>query len=116
MAATEPAQLLRALQGHREAIVRHWHEAIARTSFVPLSSGEVRQRLGELTDEAIAALLAESFERPRAEAIGAALARLHYVQPAALGGTLEALAGQLLAGLPAEQVAALQPRLAALLG
>ena len=69
-----------------------------------------------MTEQAIAFLLAESFEHGHAEAIGASLASLHYTEPAVTGRTQEVLAQQLLEGLPADQVVALQPRLAALLG
>jgi len=76
----------------------------------------VRQRLIELTEQTITLLSAEPFERSQAEAIGAALARLRYIQPEALGRTLEVLVHQLVQSLPADQAVALQPRLAALIG
>ena len=67
-------------------------------------------------------MFAETFEHSslervsdQAEAIGVSLASLDAIQPETLGGTLEALAQQLVQGLPAEQVAALMPRLTALL-
>ena len=65
-------------------------------------------------EEIIALLFAEPFEHGRAEALGAALASLHYAEPEALGRTQEVLAHQLFEGLTADQVAALQPRLASL--
>ncbi|MDH4137268.1 MAG: PAS domain-containing protein, partial [Anaerolineae bacterium] len=77
---------------------------------------EVREHLVELTEQAIALLLTDPLEHGRAEAIGASLARLQYTEAEVLGRTQELLAQQLVEGLPAEQVVALQPRLAALLG
>ena len=116
MNAADRSQLLQILHSRSDEIAGSWYAAIARISFVPLSATEVRQRLAELTEQAIRLLLAEPFEPHQAEAIGASLASLHYVQPEALGQTLELLAGQLVEGLPAGQVVALQPRLAALIG
>jgi PAS domain S-box-containing protein len=108
--------LAQVLHSRRDEIADKWYQAIAWTSFAPMSATKVRQRLVELTEQAITLLLAEPFERRQAEAIGASLANLHYIQPQTLGQTQEVLASQLVAGLPAERVIALQPRLAALLG
>jgi PAS domain S-box-containing protein len=108
--------LAQVLYSHRDEIADKWCQAIAWTSSVPMSATEVRQRLVGLTEQAIALLVTEPFERRQAEAIGTSLATLHYIQPQALGQTQEVLARQLVAGLPAERVIALQPRLAALLG
>jgi PAS domain S-box-containing protein len=117
MDALDRSKLLRVLQCHRDAVADSWYKALARTSsFVPLGAAEIRQHLVELTDQAIALLLTDPLERGKAQAIGAALARLRYVQPEDLGRTQEVLARRLVEGLSAEQVAALQPRLAALLG
>jgi PAS domain S-box-containing protein len=116
MTITESGQLLRILTGRRDGIAARWNRAIAQTSFVPFSSEEVRRRLAGLTERVIRALLNEPLDRVEAQAIGAALADLRYVHPEALGRTLEVLAEELLAGLPPDQVLALQPRLAKVLG
>jgi len=116
MNSAERCQLLETLRRRCDAIADSWHKAIARTGFVPLSATEVRQHLVELTEQIITLLLAEPFERGRAEAIGASLASLHYIEPEALGKTQEVLAHRLVEGLPADQAVALQPRLAALIG
>jgi PAS domain S-box-containing protein len=116
MNSTEQLQLQRTLLSRCHVTADAWYKAIARTSFVPFKAVEVRQHLVGLTEEAIALLLAESLDHDGAKAIGASLASLHYLEPEALGGTQEVLAQQLVEGLPAEQVAELQPRLAALLG
>jgi PAS domain S-box-containing protein len=114
--AADRAQLLQVLRSRRDAIADSWHEAIARASFVPFDAVGVRRHLLELTEQAITLLIAEPFEHGKAEAIGAALVRLHCVQPEALGRTQEVLARQLVEGLPAGLAVALRPRLAALLG
>ena len=110
------SELLQVLQGRCDAIADKWYQAIARTSDVPHSAAEVRQHLVGLTEQVIALLLTNPLERGRAEAIGAALARLHCIEPEVVSRTQELLAQQLVQGLPADQVVALQPRLAALLG
>jgi signal transduction histidine kinase len=112
----EGPQLRQVLQARCQAIAASWYNAIARTGYVPFDAAQVRQRLVELTAAVVTLLLAEPFEHERAQAIGASLASLHYVQPEALGRTQEVLGQELLAGLPADQVAMLQPRLATLLG
>jgi len=116
MNSVERSQLLQILHGRRDAIADSWYQAIARTSFVAPSATKVRQPFVELTEQAITVLLAEPFEPGQAQAIGAALARSHYIQPQALGRTQEVLAHQLVEGLPADQAVALQPHVAALLG
>ncbi|MBC8446936.1 MAG: PAS domain S-box protein [Chloroflexi bacterium] len=116
MNSVERSQLIQVLRGRRDAIADNWCKAIAQISFVSLETTETRHRLVELTRQVITALLAEPFEHAQAQAIGVSLAGLHYIEPAALGQTQEVLAQQLVEGLPAGQVVALQPRLAALLG
>src|SRR5690349_18077828 len=116
MNVPEQAEVLELLQYRREAIADHWHRAIAHTSFVPLSFSEVSQRLVALTDRVSALLLADAFVPGQAQEIGETLVQLHYAHPLALGKTQEVLAQELTAGLPAETVVALQPRLATILG
>jgi PAS domain S-box-containing protein len=116
MMAGDSGQLLQDFLARREVIAARWNRAIAQSSFVPFSLDEVRRRLAELTERVVRVVLSEPFNRSEAQAIGAALADLRYVHPESLGGTLEALGGELLAGLPADRVLALQQRLAAVLG
>ncbi len=116
MDTTEWSPLRQTLHARRDAMADVWYTAIAQTSFVPFSAADVRRHLVQLADQVIELLLAEPFERCRARAIGIALARLHYLQPEALGRTQEVLGRQIVEGLPANQIAALHPRLAALLG
>jgi PAS domain S-box-containing protein len=114
--AVDRSHLLEILSRRREAIADRWYQAIARVSYMPLEVSEVRRRLVELVEQAIAVLAADSFESNQAQAIGVALAQLHYIQPEALEGILEALAHQPVQGLSMDQAATLQPRLAALVG
>ncbi len=116
MDATERRNLDLTLHARRAVIAARWYHAIAPTALSPLPPADVQRQLLALTDRAIALLVADTFAPGEAAAIGAALARLRYLQPASLGGTQEVLADDLVAGLPAEQVIALRPRLAALLG
>lgn len=98
------------------AIARAWQRAIAPTGLPLVGAADVGQELARLVGEAGDLLLAEPFESARARAIGATLASLRYLTPEALGACVEVLARELVADLPPAQVAALQPRLAALLG
>src|SRR5215213_2577994 len=115
MDTSELSQLLQLSRRHREAIVDLWYEAIADTSFTPLTAAEVRRRLSELTDQAIILMFSESFEYRKARAIGSTLAGMHYLNPETLGRALELLHRELLEDIPPDQVIALRPRLAVLL-
>ena len=101
----------------RTQVIAHaWYQALASTAFVPYSAREIRDRLIKLVENALALLHADSFSPEEAQAIGAALVDLHYIQGRSLGASVELLARELPAGLPADQLPALQPRLAILLG
>ena len=91
MNAEARSQIHQALLSRCHAIADHWYQAIARTNHVPHSAAEVRQRLVELTEETVALLLTEPFEHDRAEAIGALLAGLRYIEPEVLSRTQEVL-------------------------
>jgi PAS domain S-box-containing protein len=108
------SQLMEVLEARRDTIVDSWYRAIGRSSYVPLSAEQVRQHLRGLMDQVISFLCAERVEEAKAQEIGASLPRLHYVQPRTLGRTLGVLVRHLVEELPAEQAAALQPRLAVL--
>lgn len=116
MSATEQSQVLQLLEAHRDVIASAWYRSIAETSFVSLPAVEAHSHLLGLTDQAIACLLAEPFDRRRARAIGNALARLHYIDPEVLDRTQEVLGYRLVECLPLDQVVKLQPRLVLLLG
>ena len=103
------------LQGRRDAIAQRWYEAIARTGFVTLTGPEVRKQLYDLAGQVILVFLEEPFQADKAGDIGAALAGLHYLQPEALGGTLDVLGNQLVADLAPNEVRELTSRLVLLL-
>jgi PAS domain S-box-containing protein len=111
MNTAEQAHILGILQGRRDLIADHWYTAIADTGFASISATDVYARLVALTDQLITLLVAEPFDRHAAQAIGAALVDLRFVHHKALGYTQEALARQVVDGLPAEQIIALLPRL-----
>lgn len=98
----------------RETIIAdHWYEAIA--PLVPgLNVAEAWRYLAEQARQVIN-LLAEPFEREKAEAIGEALARDISPEAPMLGATQEVLARQLVEGLPAEEIMALYPLIVELL-
>lgn len=112
---SELASLSQILASRSEVTAAQWHQAIASSSFVPLSGSQVRQRLLEMTCQVIELLLAGPFDPESARAIGSGLVSLHYSQPEALSKTQQILARELLADLSAAQIAALQPRLSAVL-
>ena len=116
MDAAAPVPLHDALTARREVIADRWYRAVAHTGFAPLGGPEVRARLLALTNRAIAALLAEPFEPAEARAIGAALAALHCLDPAALESTLVVLGGELLADVPPAALPLFSPRLTTLFG
>ncbi len=115
MDAEGRAALRRQLHTRREAIAGHWQRAIARTAFSPTDPTAVADALARLADEAGELLLAEALVPERAQDLGAAVVDLGYAAPEALRGTLQTLGRELVADLSPAQLAALQPRLAALL-
>ncbi len=108
------AQLEKVLLERCAAVADGWYQAIAGTSYLPLATTDVRRRLADLADQAAALLVREPFDGDQAHKIGAALAQLHCLQPEGLGQTIGVLARGFIAGLPADQAAALHPGLAAL--
>jgi signal transduction histidine kinase len=103
-----------ALRGRREDIAKHWYDAIEPTIAEP-DTVMMKVLLGEWTQRIITLLLAESLERDRVQAIGAALARDISAEAQVLGKTQAVLAQQLTAGLSDEQISSLQPQLIELL-
>lgn len=116
MTAVTRSRLHELLQARVPAVASIWCDTIARTSFVPLDVKALHWQLLDLTGQILTVLLGEESSRREAQKIGATLAQLRYVRPEALGATLEILARELLAGLPGEDVVALQSDVAALLG
>src|SRR5829696_8967556 len=115
MDTSEQSQLLQLSRRRRKAIVDSWYEAIADTSFTPLTAAEVRRRLSDLTDQTVILLFSESVEHHKARAIGSTLASMHYLNPETLGRALEVLHLGLFEDLLPDQVIELRPRLAVLI-
>ena len=101
-------------ESQTEALANHWRDAIA-----PVLPGfdvaESKPKLAEWAAELSSLLQAPSLEEDKAQAIGKALALDVSPEPAVLGQTQKALGEHLLAGVPAEEAAALQPRVIPLL-
>lgn len=110
------AHVVQIISARQSAVADEWYRAVARTSFTALRAADVRSRLLTLTEHLTLILVGEPFEPAAAQDVGAALAELGYVQPQALGGSLDVLGRQLTGGLSTAQAVAMQPRLAALLG
>ncbi len=114
-----PAPALPALRAHlaarEEALAAAWRQTVGRTAYVGLTARAVRQGFVELTAQATAAVLAEPFDARAGHDVGAAVVRLGYTTPEALGQTQTVLADQFPAGLGAGEAAALWSRLGPLL-
>lgn len=115
MDAAGRAILRRQLHVRRDAIARDWQRAITRTAFSLAEPATVGHELACLVDEAGGLLTAQALVPERAQDLGAALVALGYAAPEALRGTLQTLGRELPADLSPAQLAALQPRLVALL-
>jgi|GEM_PF-5417394 hypothetical protein len=103
------------LRRQSTALSRAWQRAIAPTGFANFDSDEVRQQLVGLTERLMTLLLDEAAPAAGAQEIGAAVARLHYVQPDALGQTQAVLAQHLLPELHRAERGSLELRLVHLL-
>ncbi len=109
------AQLEKVLPERCAAVADGWYQAIAKTGYLPLAAADIRRRLADLAGQAAIFLVGERFDEEKAHEIGVALAQFHCLQPEGLGQTIGVLARGFVEGLPADQAAALQPDLAALL-
>jgi PAS domain S-box-containing protein len=110
-----PSVAQRQLEERCEAIAGRWYAVIAGTGYPVKSAQEVRQELKALARKAIDLLAGAELDGRGVEEIGAALARLHYVQPEALDGTLRVLGEQLADGRSDEGAGEILIRLALLL-
>lgn len=116
MTAMERSRLRRILHGRCDAIAEAWHRVIGEDALAGRSPVAVRRFLSELVERTITLLLADLFNRGEAKAIGAEFVRFHSLQPEALARIQEVFVQKLVEGLSPEQIAALHPRLGALLG
>ncbi len=116
MSDSDRSQALPLSEARRAEIADLWYRAVRPTGFSPHPAATVRAQFRALTDQAIAVVGGAPGARETAEDAGAAVVRLGYDQPRALGATLEVLARELVGGLEPAQALALQPRLSAALG
>ena len=103
------------LSEHRTTLADRWRRGMAGTTYVPLSAAELRELFLSLADTALAAIAGDVDPAEVAHQIGASLVRAGYTASEALAATLNVLVNDLLDGLAADDVRAVQPRLAALL-
>ncbi len=116
MNSIPPSHLHQVIEQRRESVASRWYEALINGGFVGPDRTSVLRQLLALTDRVIDVLLTEQFAPNEARLLGVVLAELGYVSSEGAGRTLEVLGRELVSSLPAEDLAALQPRLASLLG
>ncbi len=104
------------LSARRDGIVERWYAAIAGPTFSPFAESEILACLGALVEQAIAVLTDASFAAEAAEAIGATLVRLRYLDPATLSETITVLGEEFGKEIPVPLHDVLRERIPALLG
>ncbi|MBN1487546.1 MAG: HAMP domain-containing histidine kinase [Anaerolineae bacterium] len=115
MSSVEQSELRNSLQSRRTEIADKWYTMVSQVSPLPIESGKVRVHLALLTDQFLELLVAETFECDVARDIGANLYALGDTQPEDIAKIQQGLAEQVTDTLSAVQIAALQPRLIAVL-
>ena len=108
------AQLAETLEGRKETIANHWHDAVA-PAITEVDAADVKSQLTEWTGLVITLLRSQPLKREIAHAIGENLARDLSSKPLVLGKTQEVLAQQIIEGLTADQVTVVFPHLVELL-
>jgi PAS domain S-box-containing protein len=100
----------------RDALTHLWRRALYGTSYVPLNTAQIDERLAHIVSGLIEIVIGDDLDTLKARDLGANVAQLHYIDPEAFGRTLETLAGEILRDLSAEQTVELLPRLTAVMG
>jgi PAS domain S-box-containing protein len=108
--------LRQALSGRRNIIVEQWYHILIQAGCWTVSPDESHQRLEYLVDQCIDLLINEQFDRASAESIGSKLADWHVLQPEVPGQLQAVLLRAFTIDLPATDVVALMPNLAAFIG
>lgn len=103
------------LRSRRGSVAAASCGALLRTTFVSLDADELMHLVDDLVRQIVHLVLAAHWVEGEADAVGARVARLARLAPEGLGALMEILGLQLLDGLPADDLAVLQPRLTALL-
>jgi diguanylate cyclase (GGDEF)-like protein/PAS domain S-box-containing protein len=83
----------------RAGFIRAWAVAIANLSYLPVGVLKVQSQLAPLTDQLVAALLAEPFATVVGHRVGEKLVELNFTDTAALQATIELLDESLLVRL-----------------
>ena len=104
-----------ALAERTRSLAEAWRHGLARTNYVPLSASDVRAAFGSMAADVLGVLLGNLDCAAEGRQVGAALVRMGYVSPEALGTTVDILVRELETFDPGEGTLSPGPRLAALL-
>ncbi|MGC9347790.1 MAG: PAS domain S-box protein [Anaerolineae bacterium] len=104
------------LSRRRDELADAWHRALDGTSYVPLDPVEIDKRLIQIVSDLVTVVTSDDLDVAQARDLGARIAHLRYIDPEAIGRTLEVLGRELMRDLSDEHTAALGPRLGAVLG
>ena len=116
MSPTERTEVKRVLARRYDTVARDWYEAITPFASAFVVPDENQRRFAELLEQAVDSLLAETFQRLRAEAIGATLVDWGFIDAEVVYQTTDILVHRLMEPLSTDQMAALQLRLGELIG
>ncbi len=113
------AQALAGLAGHlghrRDKIAGCWYEALLSVGVASLQTHDGRTIVAGWVDQLIELVLVDSPDRTLAGGVGATLADFAQGRPEVLGVTQEVLAGELVAGLPPQEMIVVHPRVISLM-
>ena len=115
MNTKEQSKIYQVLHPRRQAITDAWLATITKISATASEIPDLPAQLLKATEQLVALLLSEPFDAHPAQKIGEALEILDNLQPESLIQVHETLARELVAGLPPEQIAALQLRVVGLI-
>jgi|GEM_PF-5795552 len=87
MNTAEISRFSHKIHQRQDTITRQWYAAFVSAGCILLERDEAIHTLAQLTDRAIAFLLAENKDEAEAREIGAALASLHFIEPEILEAT-----------------------------
>ncbi|MBN2391475.1 MAG: HAMP domain-containing histidine kinase [Anaerolineae bacterium] len=112
----EQLQIYETLYPRRQEIANAWGALMTTLNPTLAEAADLPPKLLHATEHLLKLLIAEPFDARPAQTIGAMLDLLDNVQPEALLQIYELLARELVAGLTAEQIALLYPRVTGLIG
>ncbi|MDR7302055.1 putative bifunctional diguanylate cyclase/phosphodiesterase [Haloactinomyces albus] len=97
----------------RQRFASTWAEALVGTSYVPMTSAEVEQRLRHYTDELLESLASEPFDTTAARKVGADLVAVHFTGAESLARTVDLIGEKILPLLRLDDTAAWRSRVSA---